>query len=174
MSKGKKFWRFLCNLVPGALEMELGYMKNGFSLLLVFICCIFLGEFLRWSDLSFMLGILAWFFAFFHARNLKKLPEEEKREDCYIWDEFFGGKLPSIPNTSVRKWGGAIAIVAGVVSIIRGAMYHIPLDYLWDNAWFSNALDFLPSAIGAMVVIIIGILLIRGKKESLHDESDNT
>ena len=173
--KRGRFSTFLCSLVPGAAEMHMGFMKKGISLMAIFILCFVVPSVLRLSDGFILFGVLVWFYSFFHARNLAVCSEEELKEmeDEYVGSSVIEGKEFKITDPSLRKWGAIVLIVYGVSqlwqTISRWIYYMIP-DYMWEVA--SMFVDEVPRILVAVVIIIIGIKLVAGKKEELHGEGE--
>lgn len=171
--KRGKFTTFLYSLIPGAAEMYMGFMKKGISLMAVFILCFVVPSVLRVSDVFILFAVLVWFYSFFHARNLASCKEEEFQQlsDEYVWSSFIEGKEIKITNPSLRKWGAIILIVYGVAqlwhTIARWIYYLIP-DHMWETA--SMFVDEVPQVLVSLVIIIIGLKLIAGKKEELNGE----
>ncbi len=71
--------------------MYMGFMKSGFSLMLVFFTVLIIPTLISLPTLFMSFSLLVWFFSFFHARNLISCPDEEfdKQEDKFIWEELF-------------------------------------------------------------------------------------
>ncbi len=171
MKKSSNFWQFLCNLVPGALEMEYGFMKNGSTLLLVFILAIFIPSFLYIDELMLLSAFVVYVYAFFHARRLRKMDEEELKlkQDIFIWDEFTGSHTKDLPQEKMRKYTGIAALVLGVIGLFKMAE-HILIDYAAiekAHPIIAQLMDLTPDIIFSILIIVVGILLIRGKKENL-------
>lgn len=139
--------------------MYMGFMKSGFSLMLVFFTVLIIPTLISLPTLFMIFALLVWFFSFFHARNLISCPDEEfdKQEDKFIWEELF----PTLTvNKHVLTWGGAFFILVGVDSIINYAGYG---GYFGDY-YNGNATNIL----GAIMVIIIGVYLIRQAKKHVE------
>ncbi|MBQ9989928.1 MAG: hypothetical protein IJP31_03150 [Lachnospiraceae bacterium] len=171
--KRGKLITFLCSLIPGAAEMYMGFMKKGISLMAVFILSIVVPSVLRVSDVFILFAVLIWFYSFFHARNLVACKEEEfwALADEYVWASFLEGREVKVTNPTLRKWGAGILIVYGVSQLwhiaARWIYYMIP-DYLWEVV--SMFVDEVPQILVSVVIIIIGLKLIAGKKEELDGE----
>ena len=171
--KRGKFTTFLCSLIPGAAEMYMGFMKKGISLMAIFILCFVVPSVLRVSDVFILFAVLVWFYSFFHARNLAGCSEEEfqKLPDEYVWAVFMENKEIKITNPTLRKWGAIILIVYGVAQLwhtmARWIYYLIP-DHMWELA--SMFVDEVPQILISVVIIIVGLKLIAGKKEELNGE----
>ena len=173
--KRGNFSTFLFSLIPGAAEMYMGFMKKGISLMTIFILCFVVPSVLRFSDVFILFALLVWFYSFFHARNLAACTEEELRalKDEYVWSSLIEGKEIKITNPTLRKWGAIVLIVYGVIqlwdTISRWIYYLIP-DHMWEVA--SMFVDEIPRIMVAVVIIIIGLKLIAGKKEELNGEGN--
>lgn len=171
--KRGKVTTFLCSLIPGAAEMYMGFMKKGISLMAIFIMSIVVPSVLRVSDVFILFAVLVWFYSFFHARNLAACSEEEFKGqvDEYIWASFLEGREIKVTNPTLRKWGAIVLIVYGVSqlwhTVARWIYYLIP-DYMWEVA--SMFVDEVPQILVSVVIIIVGLKLIAGKKEELNGE----
>ena len=64
--KKNNFFTFIFSFCPGAAEMYMGFMKNGFSILAVFLAAVAALEGLR-ADFFLAVAALIYIFAFFHA-----------------------------------------------------------------------------------------------------------
>ena len=88
MKKQKRgFINFICSLIPGAGEMNMGFEKQGLSIMILFwgiVAVIALTEF-AW--IAALLPIV-WFYSFFHTHNLKNMSEDEflMEEDRYLFN----------------------------------------------------------------------------------------
>ncbi|MCR5671676.1 MAG: hypothetical protein K6G10_11780 [Butyrivibrio sp.] len=168
-TKKSGFFRFIFAFCPGAAEMYMGFMKNGFSIMAVFaiICGMW-----AVTDLDFMaaIGALAWFFGFFHARNISKLEEADflAYEDRYIWEEFDTTGVMNIPGEKLRVVAAVACILVGlgiIWSYVSSIVFKlIPGDY-WDLLY--PIISKIPSVVVAVALIVAGIILIRGKKKEL-------
>lgn len=172
--KKRGLWTFLFSLLPGAGEMYLGFMKQGVSLM-----CIFLGwfAFCAWSGFEVGLFVLPviWFYSFFHVHNLVSLPDEEfyQQEDYYML-------LQLDKIVSFDKWErGKVKFIAAVLIFIGG--YTI-LTTLWESFWgimpgwlydqLSVVRNGVPRIVISLILIAFGIYLIRGKKKKLEEEPE--
>lgn len=173
--KRGKFLTFLCSLIPGAAEMYMGFMKTGLSLMTVFVLCFVVPYVLRVSDAFILFAVLAWFYSFFHARNLAACSEEEFQAltDEYVWSSFMEGKDIMFSNPSLRKWGAIVLIVYGLTQLwhtVARWIYNLIPVYMWEEA--SMFVDEVPQVLVALVIIIVGLKLIAGKKEELNGEGE--
>ncbi|RKM61815.1 hypothetical protein D6856_06330 [Butyrivibrio sp. XB500-5] len=176
IKKKNKFFTFIFSFIPGAVEMYMGLMKNGFSIMgcfaLPFALCTVFPYILQGVFMAFML--LIWFYAFFHAWNVFSLSPEKLAglKDKYIWEEFeFKGKL-KLPEGAVRKYMPIVLIIWGlsmIWSYISRIVFRIIPDEMWDNLY--SLINDVPEVVVAILLIVIGIRLIRGKKKELEAET---
>lgn len=173
MTKQKKgFWVFICSLIPGAGELYMGFQKMGLSIMILFWGCIACVSLLQMNALIFLLPIL-WFYSFFNVHNLKCLTEEEflSIEDHFIFPtkELFADRDNFIRQ--YRNTLAAILIIFGffglwnnIIGVLRWSLPEDTFNLLDDLNYF------VPSIVVSFLFIIIGIRLIRGKKQELELE----
>lgn len=160
-----RFWTFVLSLVPGAGEMYFGLYRQGVSLMLCFFIVMLVPLMLQVSALS-LLCIILWFYSFLHTHNLRSMSLEEF---CQLEDRFLWENLPHTFQWNARnKWVLAIAL------IVIGAFL------LWENlfAWLGwylsgflgNFFYRLPRAVIGVLVLLLGVWLITGKKRELDRE----
>lgn len=171
--KKNSFFRFIFSFMPGAAEMYMGFMKNGVSLMALFLASILIPSVLRLSDVFSFVGILIWFYSFFHARSLSTCPIEQFQmlPDEYVWTAFLEGKQISISNPTIKKWGAYILIILGVVMLwqnLSSVLYWMIPEHLWNQ--LAPIVDTIPQLVIAVVIIFLGIKLIQGKKEELNGQ----
>lgn len=160
-----RFWTFVLSLVPGAGEMYFGLYRQGVSLMFCFFLVMLVPLMLQVSALS-LLCIILWFYSFLHTHNLRSMPLEEfcQLEDRYLWD----GVAVNFQWNARNKWVVAVAL------IVIGAFL------LWENlfAWLGwylsgflgNFFYRLPRAVIGVLVLLLGVWLITGKKRELDRE----
>ncbi len=171
--KKGKFFTFIFSLLPGAAEMYMGFMKQGVSLMALFLLSLVIPLSVGSLEILAMAAIVIWFYGFFHARNLASMPEAEFMElsDAFIWDGFLEERNFRISNPALRKWGAAILIVFGVVLLWENfsqMIYNLIPDYLWGELY--PIVNSVPQVVIAVLIILIGIKLMAGKKEELHGD----
>ena len=161
-----RFWTFILSLMPGAGEMYFGLYRQGVSLMLAFFIVMLVPLMLQVSALS-LLCIILWFYSFLHTHNLRSMPLEEfcQLEDRFIWED--------LPHTF--QWNSRNKGVLAVALIVIGAFL------LWENlfswlGWFfggflGNFIYRLPRAVIGLLVLLLGIWLITGKKRELDQEA---
>lgn len=169
--KRNKFFVFCFSFIPGAAEMYMGFMKNGLSIMAAFVAIPIAMNFL-WFAEKILLGWMAvtWFYAFFHAWNLYGLREEElgEREDNYFWKELGITKKLDIKDEKTRKYTSAGLIILGAFmafGIIKNAVISMIPDEYWDVFYF--CVEYIPQFVISILIIIVGVKLIKAKKNEL-------
>ena len=176
--KRNKFFVFCFSFIPGAAEMYMGFMKNGLSIMATFVFSIIALN-LFWFVEPIFFGWMAvtWFYAFFHAWNLYGLSEEElgEREDNYFWKELGITKKLDIKDEKIRKYTSTGLIIAGAFmafGIIKNAVMRMIPDEYWDAFYF--CVEYIPQFVISILIIIVGVKLIKAKKNELGiDDSDS-
>ena len=168
--KKSSVFTFFCSFLPGVAEMYMGFMKMGISLMALFFISFMIPAMFNASDVFLFLAFAIWFYGFFHARNLAACEDEAfvLLEDQFIWDEFTDGKPIKISEKIGRKWIAGILILLGVGilwSNFRSLIYGLIPDALWNQ--ISPIVANIPGTVVAIIIIIIGVRMIHGKKEEL-------
>ena len=174
--KKNKFFTFIFSLLPGAAEMYMGFMKNGLSMMVMFFISFVPMILFDYMEFMMLLSIVLWFYGFFHARNIAGLDDADfdQLEDKYIWEEFGDPKWKELDQKKIRKWGAIFLIIIGVAELWNYFFYDIvcrliPGDY-WNDIY--PVVKDIPMVVFAILFIILGIKMIRGKKEELSAESE--
>ena len=180
IKKKNSFFTFIFSFVPGAVEMYMGLMKNGLSILLIFATSIVLASFLPGLLEGFFIAfaIVTWIFAFFHGWNMYSQSPEclSQMEDGFIWKDFVDERKCSIPDGFVKKAAPIALIVIGASAIwdyVSGILIRqIPEEY-WDDLYLP--IRELPQLVIAVLFIVIGVKLIQGRKKKFEEETvENT
>lgn len=168
--KKNRFWTFLFSLIPGAGEMYLGFMKQGISLMALFLGICAFCSFFRFDAGLFILPIV-WCYSFFHVHNLNGLTDEEFEQ---VEDDY----LIHMPEHTELWLTRKKQMILAWVCIITGiyALWRVLLDMLWElipsiyyqTIYFLS--DLLPQVVLSILLIAVGIHLIRGKKAQLDSE----
>lgn len=168
--KKSGFFTFIFSLLPGAAEMYTGFSKMGFSIMLIFFLSVIVSEIV--PVLSY-LTMLIWFCGFFHARNIASMDQAalEEMEDSFVWDDM--ERVSSIrpirfAKRSAKNITAAILIFFGIYILwdnFSDMIYMMIPDSLWNRLY--PVISSIPEIVIAIVIIIIGIKLICGKKEEL-------
>lgn len=176
MTKQKKgFWVFFFSLIPGAGELYMGFQKTGLSIMVLFWGCIACAALLGFEALIFLLPII-WFYSFFNVHNLKCLTEEEflSVEDHFI---FPTEGLVENRERFIRQYRNILAILL-IVFGVYGLWHNIVWLLKWlfpdEMFFFLDGLGrILPGFVISIILIVIGIRLVKGKKEELaYDEKE--
>lgn len=173
--KKSKFFTFIFSFIPGAAEMYMGFMKQGFSLMVLFLVCLVVPLAFHIVGFEFLAlsAILVWFYGFFHARNLAALSQEDfdALEDGFIWEGFLEEKSFKVSNPTLRKWAAGILMVIGAVMLwenFSSMIYNLIPNRYWNELY--PIIDRIPQVVIAVLIIIIGFKLMAGKKEEIHGD----
>ena len=171
--KKGKFFTFIFSFLPGAAEMHMGFMKQGVSLMALFLLSLVIPLSTNSLEILAMTAVVIWFYGFFHARNLAAMPEAEFMElsDTFIWEGFLEERIFRISNSALRKWGAAILIVFGAVLLwenFSSIIYNLIPDYLWSELY--PIINSVPQVVIAVLIIVIGFRLMAGKKEEINGD----
>lgn len=167
--KKNNFFTFIFSFLPGAAEMYLGFMKNGFSIMAIFfVTCAITAV----TGFEYIMAIVAltWFYGFFHARNVAKLDDESfaKFEDIYVWEEFDTSRAIHIPASKVRTAFAVILMLIGFGMIwdyVSDIIFQLIPNEYWDFLY--PIIHDIPSVLIAIVLVVAGFILIAGKKKQL-------
>ena len=175
--KKNRFFTFIFSFLPGAAEMYMGFMKSGFSLMLFFLLPFAL--IVIYGGLDFLMPICAvmWFYGFFHARNYAGMDDQsfEAMTDRYIWEEFSDLNFNEVSGKTVKKWIAAALIVIGAAMIwdyFSGILYRLIPEGYWDDIY--PALSNIPQVVISILMVIVGVRMIIGKKKELDITSETT
>ena len=165
-----RFFTFIFSCLPGAAEMYMGFMKNGLTLMIFFFLSFVPIVFFSSFEFLMALGLVIWFFGFFHARNYASMTdtEFEAMEDKYIWEEFPEIGNIRIANTTVKKVIAAILIILGCGQLwhyFSGIIYNLIPQNIWREIY--PVVEGIPSVAIALLFITVGVLMVRGKKREL-------
>ncbi|MGN0483103.1 MAG: hypothetical protein ACI4HI_06095 [Lachnospiraceae bacterium] len=173
MKKQKsRFWNFWLAFIPGCSEMYMGFMRMGLSLLTAFVGVIVLSVFMNLGELMFI-DMIVWFYAFFHARNMAHMSNEELNQmpDEYLFE--LGG-LQDVWNGLIKKHNKVFAIVLIVIGVYlttRGIFYSfsafIP-DVIWQI--YEMVSGYLVQIAVGVGIVMLGVRMVKGKKEELMEE----
>ncbi|MCI8334275.1 MAG: hypothetical protein HFH25_06815 [Lachnospiraceae bacterium] len=176
MTKKKSgFWTFIFSFMPGAAEMYMGFMKMGVSIMGLFLGLIVVGSFFA-QGIFLVIDVVVWFYGFFHAHNLRAMDDEDfyALEDTYLFYVEEDGKKfwNNMVVSRYRKIAAAVLILMGVSILwnnILDLLYWLLPDVMQD---FMYTISYrIPQVVLGIGIIAAGILLIRGKKEELLEES---
>ena len=173
--KKNRFFTFIFSFLPGAAEMYMGFMKNGFSLMLFFLLPFALV--VIYGGLDFLMPICAvmWFYGFFHARNYAGLDDMsfDAMTDKYIWEEFSDLDFSKVSVKTAGKWIAAALIVIGAALIwdyFSSILYRLIPEGYWDDIY--PALSNIPQVVISILMVIVGIRMVIGKKKELDTTAE--
>ena len=172
--KGNGFIRFVFSLLPGAGEMYMGFMKMGVSLMGTFFAIIMLASILQLGPVV-LIGVIVWFYGFFHVHNLASLPDDKF---AAVSDDYLiNGGQNGNGREFVQKYKKVIAIlliVCGAVILWNG-FTELMTDYLpqYVSDIMNEAGKLIPRTAAGVAVIVLGILMIRGKAAELKTDGEN-
>ena len=152
--------------------MYMGFMKMGVSLMGTFFLIIALASWLEIGPLVFV-ACIAWFYSFFHVHNLASMPDEEfyALEDEYMFRFLNIGNQGEELKKKQRNVLAVILITVGVILLWK-SLFHTLLYYFPDVFCVIDQMgSFLAKGIVGIIIILLGIYMIRGKKQSLEQES---
>lgn len=167
---------FLVSLMPGAGEMYLGFFKQGISVMSIFLL-MFAFSNVFYTPLFFLTPVL-WFYSFFHSNNINSLPDEEfySMEDDYFlhMDSLFKDNGALFRRHS--KLVAAVLIFLGAsilwnnfsdtIHYISYNLFHLPDSV---SQLLYRLTDGLPDSVMAVGIIVLGIYMIKNKKDSLKN-----
>ncbi len=168
--KKNRFFTFIFSFMPGAAEMYMGFMKNGFSLMLFFLIPFALIVIYGGLDFLMPIGVVMWFYGFFHAINYAGMDDQsfDAAKDRYIWEEFSDLDFSKVSARTARKWIAVTLIVVGAALIwdyFSGILYRLIPEGYWDDIY--PALSNIPQVVISVLMVIVGIRMIIGKKKEL-------
>lgn len=170
--KKSKFLTFVFSLIPGAGQMYMGFMKRGLSLMSFFLISIFIPTWLE-SGLLFLAMPVLWFYSFFDTHNLNSTPDDifySLKDEYILFPEISKSKAWALQ----KKYRSIFAVVLIIIgaSILWINIYHMfryALPYSIREA-IASANNVFPQLLIGSVIVLLGIYLIRGKKQELDME----
>lgn len=161
--KKSKFLTFIFSLLPGAGEMYMGFMKMGVSLMAEFFGIIFLATITEVSQLL-LIDIILWFYAFFHVHSIAGASDEEfsRLEDKYL--------IP-LYESNLGRQSKMMRRFCSIVLIVLGAfmLWNMGIKML-GSILYLPGVEYVPKVLVAVGLILLGIVMIQGKKEALDQE----
>lgn len=172
MTKKKNKFLTLCfALVPGIGPMYLGFMKMGVSLLLWFMGIFCIAVSLNLGALG-VFSLVVWAYSFFLTLNINGMSDEDFYQlgDKYI----VPGNIKIFEVELIKKYRKC----AAVILILMGA------TLIWNN-FMSLLFNFIPEELYQLIqtfsysmpqivvgagIIILGFIMIRGKKKELFEQ----
>lgn len=172
MKKQKNgFINFICSLIPGAGPMNMGFEKQGLSIMAIFWGTLAVSVLLRMEWLILALPII-WCYSFFHTHNLKNMSEEAFAQEEDRWLFRFDYLIDNHKEliSKYRVWIAGALIVSGICVLAQEMLdlfwYIIP-DFLYDAFYHTTGL--LSAFIIGGALIAVGVVLLQKK---YHSESN--
>ena len=172
-------------LIPGAGEMDQGYMKRGLSLITMFCLSVALGTMTRIEVFYFGLPIV-YMYSFFDTFNLRaQIGMGTAPEDDYLVHFDPQDKRLARMMMESHKLVGWCLIAVGAMIAYEQIIMNTLGDILWR--WGQKApvwravylvMDQLPEVVLCVVLILCGIWLVRGPRakkaapEAAPEETD--
>lgn len=160
-----RFWTFCLSLIPGAGEMYFGLYREGVSLMLLFILLFALPLTLEMGAFA-LLSVIVWFYSFLHTHNLRAMPLDEfcQLDDHYFWEGI---------DLNFR-WDNKYRNIVAIALIVIGAFLLWDNLFSWIGYWlpgfFRSLIYRLPRVIIGLLIIVLGLRLISGKKREMEQE----
>jgi len=174
--KRNKFFTLIFSMMFGAGQMYMGFMKIGVSLMTAATAIIFCGIWFESGVIMFALPVL-WFYSFFDSINMMSMPDENFQgiEDHYliIWNT----NNRQIKNL-LTKFNAVLAVVLILVGV--SMIGNTILNTLINRISYGQSLQLYKTfrylnlnvfrSLFALVIIVVGIKMIIGKKTQLDSE----
>lgn len=165
-----KFWAFLFSLCPGCGQLYLGFKKRGLTLMVYFWASIAIATELSLSAFVFV-SIIVWFFAFFDTMNLNGAPPEAflQERDQYLLPT--DDNLKFVNKYKIPRYIGIALIVFGIFILWQSVALSYIYRYFPNEVYYflSDLTQYALRVLLAVVVIVVGFKLVRGKKEQLEN-----
>ena len=153
--------------------MYMGFMKMGITLMGLFFGLFIIGGFFGQS-IFVLADIVVWFYAFFHAHNLRAMDDEEfyALEDDYLFHLDGSGKelWNKMGESRYRKLAAVVLILIGVSILwnnLLDLLWYLLPDFLEDIVYTISYR--IPQTVLGIAIIVAGVWMIRGKKKELLD-----
>lgn len=153
--------------------MYMGFMRTGTELMLFFLGMIMIPSFLGLEGLS-ILAVVIWAYGFFHANHLASLSDEEftqvEDNDILGMELFQKGKKKLQGNSR----GIAVLLIVLGIWLLWGTgvdmlwAYRVLPEYIYELLFTIS--DYVPRLAASVLIIVLGVHMIRGKKKELYRE----
>jgi len=156
--------------------MYFGLMRRGASIMAAFFASIAAAAFFSSLGLfGYVFGLMIpvlWFVAFF---DFWRYPRMAPDELALVKDEFLvpqgAGFQGGAAMRKVRVVAGILLILAGLYQLYRIFLYNVIYMYLYSERMM-YLLERIPTLLGGVLIIIVGLLLIFWKSRQLKKEAD--
>lgn len=173
IKKRSKFWTVVFAMLPGAGHMFNGFMKKGVSIMGLFFMMWFIASWLNLGALTLLTPVV-WFYAFFDCINLRFQEDEDfySQYDDYVFD-ISAVKQLNLENPRLKSVIGIGLIIVGVYALWNNVILH----FLWNYDLFPHVVVrviseisyVIPQLIVGVLIILIGVTLVKGKKKEVLD-----
>lgn len=173
--KKNGFLNFCFSLLPGAGQMYQGFIKRGVSIMTLFFGWLCICTFLGVDELLFFLPVI-WFFGFFDAIHRNSLSDAER---SVLKDEYVLVHENEFDGLTLRKFripAAALLIFIGCYEILK-LFIHTLIEHgflFWDSVIVDMVYDTLPKMIFSIVIILVGVYLISGKRQEISGREQET
>lgn len=164
---------FAC--MPGAGEMYLGMMKKG-VIIMGFFFGVFGISFIIRNQLIMMIAPVLWFYSFFDTINSRALTMEQRETEEQRFIQYFALFFD-------KDWKGIFdkrhALAGGILILFGGLMLFNNLVMPFVYSMANNGIiprevlrlfSSIPTLLIAIVIILIGLQLIKGSKNTIQIE----
>ncbi len=171
IKKRSKFWTVIFSFLPGAGHMYMGFMQMGLSLMSLFFGVIFFAMMFNFLPLLFVLPLIMCY-SFFHCIALMGADDESfaKEEDRFLL--FFPQLLTGFGSIGANLFQKRRPLIGGILILMGIYMFLWQLpnflnmnDFIYRN--FYSVMSAIPQILFNLAIIVVGFLLIRGKKNAL-------
>lgn len=171
-----KFLTFCFSMVPGAGHMYLGFMKQGLSLMTLFMA---MAAVTIWTEMGAAMLFLpiVWFYSFFDVINKNAMDPEDfyMLEDHYIWGEELVN-VRHIPKGNRRKACAVILAAAGGF-ILWGTLRSVIVNIFGMYGLVDMLFRRIPVFAAAGILIWLAVRLMEDQKreeEPFFTERDSS
>lgn len=169
--KKNSFWRLCFSFLPGAGEMYMGFMKMGISTMSLFMAVFFFAVTLEFGALM-IVGLVIWFYSFFHVHNLRVMPDEEfcRIEDRFLWEDYIETDRNWKFTEKNKRMFASVLIIFGIYVLFQG-LFHGLLWYLPDFIWraFDAAERIIPRLLVGIGVIYVGVKMLKKDRDTPNE-----
>ena len=171
--KQNKALTVIFSFLPGAGHMFMGFMKRGLSLMSLFFLTIFLSSWLGIGPLLYVLPVL-WFYSFFDCINMAWADDQDFSafEDRYLFKTESLSRLNEKLSGRGGLYCGILLLFFGIYLILSKLISEFCSALNPEIAQlFSGIISVFPQIFLGVVIILIGVRLIIGKKKEMekHD-----
>lgn len=172
--KQHALFTFFFALIPGAGQMYQGYMKRGLSIMLLFAANIFLTTIIGIAGI--FLPVI-WAYSFFDTYRLRsELSQGSATADALLF--FTNGTEDRVLASFLARRhmlvGWALILLGGwflfdrfILALLRELLYELEFWVLL------SALDYTPTLLVSLLLILLGVMLIRGRGLARPAQSDD-